>query len=69
MFQVFTRNLLLLEQEDIADLLFFSFVYTPASQVFKYSHETIVIARLLYDVSDKFFIAPCLANLSDISFE
>ena len=26
-------------------------------------------SRLLYDVSDMFFIAPCLANLSDTSFQ
>ena len=53
-----------LEQEGIADLPFWSswyIVFESIDTVSRYES-----CRLLYDISDMFFVAHCLANLSDI---
>ena len=71
-FHEFKRNLYItlakyLEQEGIAVLPFSICLYTVfLSNELISSDES---SRLLDDISDMFFIAPCLANLSDISFQ
>ena len=67
-FHEFKRNLYItlakyLEQEGIADLLFSICLYTAflISELTSWDENS----RLL----DVFFIAPCLASLSDISFQ
>ena len=71
-FHEFKRNLYItldkyLEQEGIANLLFSICLYTVflSSELISWDESS----RLLDDISDMFFIAPCLANLSDISFQ
>ena len=66
----FKRNLYItlakyLEQEGIADYFFSICLYTVflSSELISWDKSS----RLLDDISDMFFIAPCLANLSDIS--
>ena len=74
-----------LEQEGIADLLFSICLYTVflSSELFSWDESSMLLddrhvfhctlfsyfSMLLDDISDMFFIAPCLANLSDISFQ
>ena len=54
-----------IEQEGIANLLFLICLYTLlSSELISWDDSS----RLLDDTSDMFFFAPCLANLSDISF-
>ena len=72
MFLEFKRNLYItlakyLEQEGIADLLLSVCLYTVflSSELISWDDSS----RSLDDISDMFFIAPCLANLSDISFQ
>ena len=67
-FHEFKRNLYItlakyLEQEGIANLLFSVCLYTVflSSELISWDDSS----RLLDDISDMFFIAPCLANLSD----
>ena len=72
MFHEFKRNLYItlakyLEREGIADLLFSICLYTVFLSNELISRDE--SSRLLDDISDMFFIAPCLANLSDISFQ
>ena len=71
-FHEFKRNLYItlakyLEQEGIANLLFSICLYTVflSSELISWDDSS----RLLDDTSDMFFIAPCLANLSDVSFQ
>ena len=71
-FHEFKRNLYIaldkyLEQEGIANLLFSICLYTVflSSELISWDESS----RLLDDISDMFFVAPCLANLSDISFQ
>ena len=72
-FHEFKRNLYItlakyLEKEGIADLLFFNFsiqLVFLSSELISWDESS----RLLDDISDMFFIAPCLAKLSDISFQ
>ena len=45
----------------------FSSLYTVFSGIEVISWDE--SSRLLYDISNTFFIVPCLANLSDISFQ
>ena len=56
-----------LEQERFANLLFSICLYTVflSSELNSWDDSS----RLLDDISDMFFVAPCLANLSDISFQ
>ena len=68
----FKRNLYItlpkyLEQEGIADLLFSICLYTVflSSELISWNESS----WLLDDILDMFFIAPCLANLPDISFQ
>ena len=72
LFHEFKRNLYItlakyLEQEGTT--YFFQFVYIYivflSSELISWDDSS----RLLDDISDMFFIAPCLANLSDISFQ
>ena len=56
-----------LEQERSADLFFTSSLYIVFSSIEVISWDE--SSRLLYDISDMFFIAPCLANLSNNSFQ
>ena len=72
-FREFRRKLYItlakyLEQDGIANLLLFSIcLYTVFSSIEVISRNE--SSRLFYDISDMFFIAPCLTNLSDISFQ
>ena len=69
-FHEFRRNLYItlakyLEQDGIADLfLKFLTVFSSTDAISRYESS-----RLLYDISDMFFVAPCLAGLSNISFQ
>ena len=49
----------------ISQIYFFEVLNTQFSQVFMQPHDTKVVD---YCTFQTFFIAPCLANLSDISF-
>ena len=52
----------------VSQIYIFQFVYNTvflSSELISW-HQS---SRLLDDTSDIFFIAPCLANLSDISFQ
>ena len=71
-FHEFKRNLYItlakyLEQDGIANLLFSICLYTVflSSELISWDDSS----RLSDDTSDMFVIAPCLANLSDISFQ
>ena len=71
-FREFKRNLYItlakyLEQEGIADLscLICLHIVFLSSELISWDERS----RLLDDISDIFFIAPCLANLSDILFQ
>ena len=72
MFPEFRRNLYItlakcLDQEGITDLPISSPLYTAFSSTEAISRDE--SSRLFYDISDMFPIAPCFANLCDISFQ
>ena len=68
-FHEFNRNLLNILNKKILQIYFFFFIclYTAflSSELISWDKSS----RLLDDISDLFFIAPCLTNLSDISFQ
>ena len=70
-FHEFRRNLYITlakyREQEGSQTYFSQFVYTVFSNIEVISWDA--SSRLLYDISDMFFIAPCLANLSDISFQ
>ena len=58
----------------VSQIYFFIFLFFVFVCLYTFFSSTEIISRddssrLPYDVSDMFFIAPCLANLSDTSFQ